>query len=89
MRSISRLGDMVDAHLRQSYNLERGDLGSDAHLSKKGMVFDTESYKVPGLGHFCLMRMNAMFGLMKMETAVLAVTEKDVPLFNLDWVRAF
>ena len=89
MRNISRLGDMVTAQLRQSYRLEREDLGSDAHLSKKGMVFDTESYRIPGLGHFCLMRMNAMLGLMKMETAVLAATEKDAPLLNLDWVRAF
>ena len=33
--------------------------------------------------------MNAFLGLMKMETAVLSMTGKDVPLLNLDWVRAF
>ena len=89
MKKTQGLGDMVAAQLQQYYVLEREELGSDARLSKNGMVFETESYRVPGLGHFCLLRMNALFGLMKMETAVLAATEKDVPLLNLDWVRAF
>ena len=52
------------------------------------MVFETEVYAVEGLGHLCILRMNAFLGLMKMETAVLAVTERDVPLLNLDWVNA-
>ncbi len=83
------LGETVRSLLEQSYALRPCELGADAHLSKKGMAFDTEAWEIPGLGHLCLMRMNAFFGLMKMETAVLAVTEKDVPLLNLDWVRAF
>ena len=89
MKKTQGLCDMVAAQLRQKVTLEPEDIGADARLSKNGMVFDTESYRVSGLGHLCLMRMNAMLGLMKMETAVLAVTEKDVPLLNLDWVRAF
>ena len=89
MSSTQGLGDMVRTRLEKQYALKKEDLGADARLSAKGMVFETESYEIPDLGHFCILRMNAFLGLMKMETAVLAVTGKDVPLLNLDWVRAF
>ena len=89
MSNTMGLGEMVRTRLEKQYALKKEDLGADARLSGKGMVFETESYEIPDLGHFCILRMNAFFGLMKMETAVLAVTGKDVPLLNLDWVRAF
>lgn len=89
MSSTQGLGDMVRTRLEKQYALKKEELGADARLSAKGMVFETESYEIPDLGHFCILRMNAFLGLMKMETAVLAVTGKDVPLLNLDWVRAF
>ena len=89
MHQAQGLGDMVCALVGQVCPLEKEDVGADARLKKNGMVFETEAYAMPGLGHLCILRMNAMLGLMKMETAVLAVTEKDVPLLNLDWVRAF
>ncbi len=88
MSNTMRLGEMVRTRLEKQYALKKEDLGADARLSGKGMVFETEPYEIPDLGHFCILRMNAFFGLMKMETAVLAVTGKDVPLLNLDWVRA-
>ena len=89
MSNTMGLGEMVRTQLEKQYALKKEELGADARLSGKGMVFETESYEIPDLGHFCILRMNAFFGLMKMETAVLAVTGKDVPLLNLDWVRAF
>ena len=89
MSSTQGLGDMVRTLLEQRYALKKEELGADARLSKKGMVFETEAYEIPDLGHFCILRMNAFLGLMKMETAVLAVDAKDLPLLNLDWVRAF
>ena len=89
MRTDSRLGEELCKLLREDYTLQKEELGADAHLKKNGMAFDTEAYTVEGLGHLCVMKMNAMLGLMKMETVVLAVTEKDVPLFNLDYVSAF
>ncbi|MGX8692171.1 MAG: hypothetical protein ACSW8E_00245 [Clostridia bacterium] len=89
MEKTQGIGDMVREKLAQRYTLNKEELGADARLAKKGMVFDTESYEIPELGHFCILRMNAMLGLMKMETVVLAVDAKDVPLLNLDWVRAF
>ena len=89
MSSRQGLGDMVRTLLEKQYALKKEDLGADARLSRKGMVFETEAYEVRDLGHLCILRMNAFLGLMKMETAVLAVDTKDVPLLNLDWVRAF
>ena len=87
MEQRQGLGDMVREQLAQQYSLRKKELGADARLSKSGMVFETEVYDIAELGHFCILRMNAFFGLMKMETAVLAVSGKDVPLLNLDWVR--
>ena len=83
------LRDSVLATLGRAYVAQQEDLGADAHLSAKGMTFETESWSIPGVGHLCIMQMNAFFGLMRMETAVIAPTDVDVPLFNLDWVKAF
>ena len=88
MSKHADLGTMVLGALKGRYSLEKQDVGADARLSKSGMVFETESYAVKGLGHLCVLRMKAFLGLMKMETVVLAVKEKDLPLFNLDWVSA-
>lgn len=83
------LGTQIKAALLWRYKLRPLDIGGDARLSKSGMVFDTESYEVEGVGHLCIMSMKAMAGLMKMETVILSSTERDVPLLNLDWVSAF
>ena len=82
------LGELARSVLEGQFALEREDLGEDSHLEKKGMAFDTEAYALPGLGHLCILRMKAFLGIMKMETVVLAVTGRDVPLLNLDWVSA-
>lgn len=87
MRSFPDLGHWTLRRLSDCFELEKEDVGSDAHLKKRGIALDTESYRIGGVGHFCILRMNALFGLMKMETAVLAPTEKDLPLLNLDRVR--
>lgn len=89
MAGTQALGETVRTLLERSYTLKKEDLGADARLSKSSMVFDTEAWEIPGLGHLCIMRMKAFFGLMKMETAVLSVTGRDLPLLNLDWVKAF
>ena len=75
--------------LKKQFPLRKKDLGADAHLSGRGMTFDTEAYDVGGMGHFCVMRMRAFLGLMKMETVIIAPREVDAPLFNADWIRAF
>lgn len=82
------LGELALSVLELQFTLEREDLAADARLKKSGMAFDTEAYALPGLGHLCILRMKAFLGIMKMETVVLSVTERDVPLLNLDWVSA-
>lgn len=88
MSKRQTLKDLALAKIGAQYKLTKLDIGEDANLKKNGFTFDVESYDVEGLGHLCCMGMNAMAGMMKMETIVLATTEKDVPLFNLDWVKA-
>ena len=89
MGNRRELGDIVKGLLEEKYKVVPEDIGTDARLSKSGMVFDTRSYTVEGVGHLCILNMKAMLGLMKMETVVLSAFEKDVPLVNFDWVSAF
>ncbi len=90
MSAVLDFGEYICEKLSQSYGgMEHIDIGEDAVLKKKGMVFQTDSYNVPGLGHFCIVRMKAMRGLMRMETAVLSITEKDAPLLNVDRLAVF
>lgn len=84
--SFSCLGPWMLERLKASYPVVQEDVGADARLKKGVFAFETESYRVEQVGHFCILRMKALFGLMKMETVVLAVTERDLPLINLDRV---
>lgn len=89
MAEFDRMGSYVLRRLaEEGYTAQPLDLGPDARLSKKGMHFSTKSFEIKDLGHLCVMTMNAMMGLMKMETVVLSVTAKDAPLINLDWISA-
>ena len=81
------LPELVLAALNE-FDLTKVDVGEEATLKKNGFHFQTEAYEAEGLGHICFLTMKAMGGLMKMETAVLATTAKDVPMMNLDWVLA-
>ncbi len=89
MNRKNTLGGLITDALKKNRTLRREDLGADACLSKKGMTFTTEAYAVEGVGHLCIMNMKAMLGMMKMETVVLSTLERDMPLFNLDWVGVF
>ncbi len=88
MKEFDKIGSYVLDRLGEKYEVKPLDIGSDAQLSKKGMHFFTRSYEIKDLGHLCIMTMNAMMGLMKMETVVLSVTGKDAPLANFDWIKA-
>ena len=80
--------EIVISELDKRYVLKENAIGADAHLSSKGMNFTIESYEAEGMGHLCILSMNAMLGLMKMETIVLAAEDADVPLLNLDRIAA-
>ena len=82
------LEDLVLSALRNDYPVTPGDAGEEAVLKKNGFRFQTRVYEAEGLGHLCFLTMTAMAGLMQMETAIVAVYEKDLPLLNLDWVKA-
>jgi len=82
------MGSYVLERLKASYEVKELAVGPEAELSKKGMHFSTRSFEIADLGHLCIMTMNAMMGLMQMETVVLSVTAKDAPLVNFDWIRA-
>ena len=89
MRKENNTGSWITERLSQAYALKQLDLSADARLSKKGFTFETDAYEITGLGHLCVMRMKALLGLMRMETVILSVTHKDMPLINLDYVKAF
>ena len=89
MSKHTDLGAYAQNQLHRSYSLKKKDLGTDAHLSKSGMTFDTEAYEIEGLGHLCVMRMKAFLGLMKMESVIIAPRKVDAPIINADWIRAF
>ncbi len=83
------LGERFIERLSASFTVNKNDIGECARLSKGGKTFYTESFRVEGVGHLCIMKMSALLGLMKMETVVLSTLERDLPLFNMDWVGAF
>ena len=83
------LGQYTVESLGRYFDLVPKDLGEDSRRSKRGMIFETKSWGSRGVGHLCVLRMNAFLGLMKMETVVIAPFEADLPLYNADWVKAF
>jgi hypothetical protein len=88
MQENTDLGTDACAAVGHVFDLTELDLEDDACLSKRGMTFTTKAWHVKDVGHLCVMRMRAFFGLMSMETVILAPTEVDMPLLNIDRVRA-
>lgn len=81
------IGNYVLDELGKRFRVEKKDIGNDGKLDAKGMHFLISRYAVKGVGNLCLIEMKAMFGLMKMQTVVLSVAERDVPLLNFDTVK--
>lgn len=74
---------------KSPFGLLKLDLEEDARLKGKGTVFDIEAYDVGGIGRLSIMRMKAAMNILRMESVIFTVWNKDVPLFNMDWIRAF
>lgn len=89
MKEHEDLGSIAQAAFGPSYAMARNEIGDDARLSKKGMKLHVESGEIAEVGHYCVLRMKAPFGLMRMETLVIAPTQVDTPLINLDWMGVF
>ena len=81
------LGSRMKDKLSATYELVIENIGSDSDVKKRGTKLKTEVYKVGNIGHLCILDMNAMLGLMKMETVVFCPVNRDIPLINLDSVQ--
>lgn len=82
--------DFLDYVLDQAKRLgmvTKRDVSPWQVIHKKGMKFHVESYEIRGIGYLSVIRMNAMLGLMKMDTAVLTPVSKDAPLFSYDIIH--
>jgi len=86
--NVDFIGKYVLSELQNRYRVTEVPLGEDAHMSKNMMHFVVKVYDVENIGNLCILTMNGMMGLMKMETVVLACDRKDVPLLNMDTVKA-
>lgn len=80
--------EMLLDELRRDYTVCARDVGRYAVLKKSAMTFRISSYEVKGLGSASTIEMSAMLGLMRMESFILTAEEKDLPLFNADYIQA-
>lgn len=81
--------DLALNKLSKNFKLTEIDLKQDSVMKKKGMTFYNHCYEIDGLGHLSTTSMTGMFGFMKMESVILSVDNKDIPLFNCDYVKVF
>lgn len=74
--------------LKSKYPLVQKDIGEFETFKVKGMTFTCAAYEAQGLGHVSVMQAKGFFGLMKMDTIVIAPTDKDLPLISYDRIYA-
>ena len=74
--------------LKKCFWVKERDLGTNRVLKKYGMTFTLSAYEIGNLGAMSVIEMSAMFGLMQMESFILTASEKDLPLYNGDFIKA-
>lgn len=72
----------------ERFPLAEKDIGEFSTFKAKGMTFKNRAYEAQGLGHVCVMRASGFFGLMKMDTLVIAPKTVDLPLLSYDRIYA-
>lgn len=72
----------------QRYALKEKNIGEFSTFKAKGMTFVCNAYEAEGLGHVSVMQAKGFFGLMKMDTVVIAPENKDLPLLSYDRIIA-
>ena len=72
----------------QRYTLKEKNIGEFSKFKARGMTFVCNAYEAEGLGHVSVMRAKGFFGLMKMDTLVIAPENKDLPLLSYDRIIA-
>ena len=81
--------DTIINILRSHFDVTEHNAGEFSKIRSHGMKFDIRVYDAAGAGSLCIMNMRAMFGLMKMETAVFSPVNIDGPIFSCDLICAF
>lgn len=74
--------------IKNRYSLKEKSAHEFATFKAKGMTFGCEIFEAEGLGHVSVMRAKGFLGLMKMDTLVIAPTDKDLPLLSYDRILA-
>ena len=80
--------ETVLSELRKLYPVKERDTGAYHILKKSGMKFTISAYEIGGFGSMSVIDMNAMLGLMQMESFILTAETKDLPLFSGDFIKA-
>ena len=80
--------DKILKLIEQRYTLKKKSVGAYKTFKAKGMTFVCDAFEAEGLGHVSVMRAKGFFGLMKMDTLVIAPESKDLPLLSYDRIIA-
>lgn len=80
--------DYIKRELSKAYQLIPTDMGELADIKKGLTNFHCETYQIKDVGNLFFIEMKAMFGLMKMDTAVITPVQKDLSFCNFDAVHA-
>ena len=87
-RGIQEMKKTVLYELKKRFWVKERDLGANRVLKKNGMTFTLSAYEIGNLGAMSVIEMSAMFGLMQMESFILTASEKDLPLYSGDFIKA-
>ena len=80
--------NLILEKLRKSWTVSERDTGEYHTLTGNGMNYTISAYRIAGLGSMSMIEMDAMAGMMRMESFILTAEEKDLPLFNSDFIAA-
>ena len=81
---VSQILKLIEQH----YGLASKDIGEFKTFKARGMTFVCDAFEAKGLGHVSVMQAKGFFGLMKMDTVVIAPESKDLPLLSYDRIVA-
>ena len=80
--------DTMLAVIGEAFLLKELTCGEYQKMKVSGMNFTIRRFYAEGLGPVSEMVASGFLGLMKMDTLIITPTEKDMPLFSYDRVRA-
>lgn len=82
------MNEIILKTISARYTAAARDMGDLKEIRGGLFRFSCESYSLDGIGNLFFIRMRAMAGLIKMETAVLTPVERDLSFCNFDVVHA-